>query len=121
MDIKLKNVDQVTTTETVVNQTFKTHIRDSLNTVVDTVPLKYMKYKDAWIDFEAQQINNDLYVTRNLNRVPLFQVAHWEKPGAWKPKNLLPWNWRTKELVQDISTDNPHAKIEFSRTIQMQK
>ncbi|MDD5358563.1 MAG: hypothetical protein PHX80_05410 [Candidatus Nanoarchaeia archaeon] len=121
LNIKPNDVHQVTSTETVVNQTFKTHIKDSINYTIDTIPLKYMAYKDEWIDFEAQEIGEDLYVTRNLNRVPLLQVAHMQKPGKWKPKNILPWNWRKKELTQDVSTPNPHAKIEFSRTINISK
>lgn len=115
-DIKLKNVHQVTTTETVVNQTFKTHIRDSV--VLDTIPLRYAKFKDQFLDFEAQELNNELYVTKNINRVPLVQVVSREK---WKFKHLFPWNWNERALVQDVKTENPNAEIEFSRTINIKR
>jgi hypothetical protein len=118
LGVKSQNIAQVVNTETVVNQTFKTHIKDSTNYLIDTIPLQYMVYKDVYLDFEAQKINDDVYVTRNINRVPLLQVISKE---PWKPKHILPWNWGTRQMIQDVSTENPHAKIEFSRTINISK
>jgi hypothetical protein len=118
LGVNSNNVAQVVNTETVVNQTFKTHIKDSINYRIDTIPLQYMVYKDIYLDFEAQKINDDVYVTRNINRVPLLQVISKE---PWKLKHILPWKWGTRQLIQDVSTENPHAKIEFSRTINITK
>lgn len=122
MNIKLKNVDQVTTSDIVVNNpVVKMQIRDSVNYMIDTIPLQYLSYKDKFRELEIQKINNEAYITKDITRVPLFQVGHWAKEGNWKLKNILPWNWRKKELVTDITCDNPNAKIEASRTIKIVK
>lgn len=122
MDIKLKNVDQVTTSDIVINNpVVKMQIRDSVNYMIDTIPLQFLSYKDKFRELEIQRVNDEAYITKDITRVPLFQVGHWAKEGNWKLKNILPWNWRKKELVTDITCDNPNAKIEASRTIKIEK
>lgn len=116
MDVKLKNIKQITTTQLEINHTFKTTIRDSLR--LDTIPFQYMAYTDSFTDFEAQQIEKELYVPRNIEKVPLLQVVFREK---WKLKNLFPWHWGNRQLIQDIKSNNPHAVIDFNRVINVEK
>jgi hypothetical protein len=113
MGLKLKNTMQVTQTQATVNNTFHTFIRDSVR--VDSIMLKSISYRDSMFRFRATEYNNELTVLENEVRVPLIQVTSRE---PWKLKYILPWHWDdTRPIYQDVKSTNPHAKIEFSRTI----
>jgi hypothetical protein len=88
-NVKLKNVLSLASTKVITNQTFKTFVKDSLNYKLDTIPFKYIAYKDSFIDFEASEIQTDFFVTRNISQVPLLQVVSRE---PWKLRFILPWN-----------------------------
>lgn len=114
--IKLRNALQVSNTQTIVNHTFKTTIKDSVS--IDTIPMKIIAYSDDWIDFKATQYQNQFVVERNRVPVPLDQVIFREK---WVPKFILPWLWGKRQIYQDVKTKNPWAIIEFTRTINIHK
>jgi hypothetical protein len=111
-DIKLKNVQVVSNTITQVNHTFKTTIKDSIR--LDTIPIQNISYKDDWIDFQAQKLGDDFIVNKNLVTVPLLQVIHKDR---WRLKYIF----KKRPLFQDIKSENPYAKIQFSRVIQLSK
>jgi hypothetical protein len=115
-NVKLRNVMQISNTQTIVDHTFKTTIKDSVK--LDTIPVKLIAYKDAWIDFKATQYQNDFIVERNRVPVPLDQIIYRE---AWKPKFILPWLWGKRQIYQDVKTKNPYAIIDFTRTINIHK
>lgn len=111
-DVKLKNTVLVSNTVTEVNHTFKTTIRDSVK--LDTIQVQKISYKDTWIDFEAEKVNNDFYVNRNIVTVPLFQVIH-------RDKFRLKYLFKKRPLFQEIKSDNPYADIQYSRSIFVSK
>ena len=113
---KLKDAIQYTETQTIVNHTFKTTVRDSF--VLDSIPVKAFAYKDEWIDFSAWSSDTLFTLDRNIVPVPLKQLIHRE---PWKLKFLPPWNWGKRQIFQEIKTDNPYAVIEFARTINFVK
>jgi hypothetical protein len=115
-NVKLKHAIQYSETQTIVNHTFKTTVRDSF--VCDTVPVKFFVYKDKWIDFSAFSDNDTFTLDKNEVPVPLKQIIHRE---PWKLKYLPPWNWGKRKILQEIKTDNPYAVIEFARTINFNK
>jgi oligoribonuclease NrnB/cAMP/cGMP phosphodiesterase (DHH superfamily) len=117
-NVKLNNVLQIASTKVTTNSTFKTFVKDSLNLKIDTIPFKYIAYRDSFIDFEASEIQNEMFVTRNIVQVPLTQIISRE---PWKFKNVFPWNWGKRKIFQDIRSDNPHAVIKYSQIIQVAK
>lgn len=113
--VKLKDIIQLTNTQATVNNTFKTFIRDSVR--IDSIMMKAVNYTDSFFRFRATEYKNVLTVLLNEVRVPLIQVTSRE---PWKIKYLLPWHWGdVRPLVQDIKSTNPHAIIEYSRTIKV--
>lgn len=117
-NVKLKNVLQIASTKVNINSTFKTFVKDSFNLKVDTVPFKYIAYKDSFIDFEASEIENEIYVTRNISSVHLDQIVARE---PWQIKFILPWNWGKRKIYQDIKSENPHVALQYSSIIEIQK
>lgn len=131
-NVKLKNALQYTRTEMEVNHTFKApitpidwdklgHTADSViqaiaarGIPIDTIKLKTFSYKDAWLDFNAVEVEDTVYVDRNKMPVPLDQVIHRDK---WKFKYLF----KRRPLLQSIKSDNPYAEIKFSRVIEISK
>lgn len=131
-DVKLKNLVQYTKINTEVNHTFKAPITpidwnklgftaDSViraianrGIPIDTIKLKTFSYTDTWLDFNAVEIDNTVYVDRNKMPVPLDQVIYRDK---WKFKYLF----KRRPLFQQVKSDNPYAEIKFNRVIQVQK
>lgn len=109
---KLKNVQTYSNTQTIVNHTFETLVKDSL--IKDTVHITTFEYNDKWLHFSAYKQDSSFIVTKNSMSVPLEQIIYRDK---WKPKNLF----KARSLQQTIKTENPFAVIEFQRTINLKK
>lgn len=115
---KLNNVLSIATAKIETNNTFHTFIKDSTNFKMDTIPFKYIAYKDSFTDFEASQIGNELYVTRNLTTVPITGITYKE---PWRLKFVFPWNWGKRRTMYDLKSSNHRAIIKCSQFIQVQK
>jgi hypothetical protein len=131
-DVKLKNAVQYSQIKTEVNHTFKApvkpidwdklgHTADSViraimsrGIPIDTLKLKTFSYTDAWLDFNAVEIDDTVYVDRNKTPVPLDQLVHRDK---WRFKYLF----KKRPLFQQVKSDNPYAEIKFNRIIEIQK
>lgn len=133
-DVKLKNLVQYSHINTEVNHTFKAPVKSEIwwkgfsktadsviNAItakasegvpVDTIKLKTFSYKDKWLDFNALEIDDTVYVDRNKMPVPLDQVIHKDK---WKFKYIF----KKRPLIQYVKSENPYAEIKFNRVIQV--
>lgn len=109
---KLKNIQTYSNTQTVVNHTFETTLKDSL--INDTIKVKSFNYSDAWLKFNAYQKDSIVKITKNEIPVPLEQIVYREKWKLFHP-------FRKRPLSQQIKTANPYATIDFQRIIQITK
>jgi hypothetical protein len=134
-DVKLKNLIQYTQTNIEVNHPFKAPVktidwdklgitadsvinailkREQEGLTIDTIKLKTFSFNDAWLDFNAVEIDDTVYVDRNKMPVPLDQIVH-------RDKFRLKYLFKNRPLFQQIKSDNPHAEIKYNRVIQVTK
>lgn len=128
-DVKLKNLMQYSEIKTEVNHRFKVPVSeidwskfgntsDSVMRAilerykVDSVTLKTFSFKDQWLDFNAVEIQDSVFVDKNIVTVPLTQVVY-------KDRFRLKYLFKKRPLLQYIKSDNPYAEIKYSRTIRV--
>lgn len=118
LGIKLKRVEQATTTATQSNVDFSTQVRDSIVYVRDTTgaghldTLRQIQWQDPWVTFRGE-LRGDSLTAQLESRDTLLQVIH-RVPHKW-------WffTWGTKEIRQEIKTSNPHTVITYAESIQV--
>lgn len=109
--VKLRNVEAYQESMLGINAKFTADIQQQINGR-DTSILS--KYSDKWLSYIASHKNGDTTEAVNVQMdVDLQQAVHRQrKPGFWGL-------FKKRELVQDIWTENPYAKLKYNRTIQV--
>jgi hypothetical protein len=114
LGIKLKRVESITKTETVVKTEFKTQIKDSIiykdNYIQDTI--KCISYRDEFTLIDGCIEKDTLQGVFNV-RVPLTQIVHRV------PKKFLFFKFGTKYIRQEIYSSNPNATVEYAEKINL--
>ena len=111
LGIKLKRVQQATTTAMERKVEIRTVVRDSIvyvNNNADT--MKSFTWSDAWTDI-AGTFNNDEAKIAIHSVDTIRQIVHRV------PKRFLWFKFGTKAIRQEIVSSNPHNKIVFSEYV----
>lgn len=115
LNIKVKRMQAASTTATQTEVKVITEIRDSIiyrDGVVDS--LKYLKWKDAWVDVEGM-IRKDSVALNVVSNDTIIQIIHRVPHKFWFIK------WGTKAIRQEIISTNPHTNITFTEYIELKK
>lgn len=111
LGIKLKRVQQATTTAMESKVEIRTVVRDSIvyvNNNTDT--MKSFTWSDAWTDI-AGTFNNDEAKIAIHSVDTIRQIVHRV------PKRFLWFKFGTKAIRQEIVSSNPHNKIVYSEFV----
>ncbi|HUW07857.1 MAG TPA: DUF6549 family protein [Williamwhitmania sp.] len=109
--VKLNKMEQYQESMLGVSASFNAEIKKKIDGR-DTSLL--VSYTDKWLHYISTQKQGDTTASVDFKMdVDLQQVIHRQRqPGFW---GFL----KKKELVQDMWTDNPHAKINYNRLIKV--
>lgn len=111
--IKPSRVTQFSETHINTETRIKTILRDSI--IYDTIKVRAFGYMDAWNTVHGHilddSIQMDIWSRDSL--IQVFYKGERYRPG-W-------WIFSRRKLQQSASLTNPNAKIEYSKTIQIQK
>jgi len=105
--IKLRNVEQYQHSLLGIKADFKAKIEQRDSTTISA-------YADKWLTYIAtiKPTDTTQHVTLSMD-VDLKQVVHRQRPPGF-------WGFlKKRQLVQDIWTENPYAKLKFNRIIQI--
>lgn len=116
LGLKLKRVQELTTTSTYTEVQIVTEVRDSIiykrDTVLIPIPVKAFDWRDPWVT-----VNGILAAdTIDLNiqsRDTIVQVVHRV------PHKFLFFRWGCKEIRQEVRSSNPHTKITYTENIRL--
>lgn len=106
--IKLRNVEQYQESILGIKADFKAKIEQRDSSIITT-------YADKWLTYIATSKPTDTtsHVTLSMD-VDLKQVVHHQRPPGF-------WGFlKKRQVVQDIYTDNPYAKLKFNRLIKFE-
>ena len=111
LGIKLKRVQQATTTAMESKVEIRTIVKDSIiyvNNTTDT--MKSFTWSDYWTDIAGTLHNNEAKIA--IHSVDtLRQIVHRV------PKRFLWFKFGTKAIRQEIVSSNPHNKIVYSEFV----
>lgn len=117
LGLKLKRVEQASTSATETKVEFQTHVKDSIIYVKDTLSgrghldtLQLLKWQDPWVSFQGE-LRGESLQAEIACRDTLIQVVHRV------PRKFLFIRWGTKELRQEVKSSNPHTTITFAECI----
>jgi hypothetical protein len=112
LKIKIKRVESVTQTHTVLEKQFVTVLKDSI--VFDTLHVQSFSYTDGWNHITGH-LRADTISIKLLSSDSLIQTVH-------RGKREKPWRiFSPRPLEQTISNTNPAVKIKYSRHIKISK
>lgn len=115
LNIKLKRVQEATTTATETKVEVVTVVRDSIVYANSGEPerLQTIRWRDPWVRVDGT-IKNDSTVNLSIQSIDtLYQVVHRV------PKRFLFIKYGTKAIRQDITSSNPHTKIVYTEYIEL--
>lgn len=112
MGIKARNIEQLQKTQLEINSRFIAQVKDS---VINGDSAKIAYYSDKYMTYLMEMFYSDStegIVTYN-NLVELNQVVGKKKKDGF-------WGFiKKKDLVQVITTDNPHVKLKYNNIIKI--
>ena len=116
MKIKLNKVNSVSNINTENITKINTIVKDSIVITKqhDTITLKKIDYKDAWITFKGVLLNDSMNV--QINVVDSLTQVVWDD-RSWFRKNVM--FWTRQRLRQSVKTQNPNTHIRYSEFIQI--
>lgn len=116
MGVRIKDLEAAGKHNITIDAPVQAKIRDSV-VIRDTVPIYIRTVKmntphlrlDGII--ENNKLNGKIYLPVNLYQAVWLEYKH----------KFLWWRWGVKAVHQTISSDNPHAQINYSEFIHIQK
>lgn len=115
LNIKLKRVQSISSSNTKTDIKIVTQVRDSI-VYRDSIitPVKVFAWSDAWVDIRGK-IDHDS-VDLSLQSVDtLTTIVHKI------PHKFLFFKWGCKAIKQTIVSSNPHTKITYTEYIELNK
>ena len=116
--IKLKRVQEATTTATATKIEVRTVIKD---TIIYKPPpgrlerMSIFKWQDPWVNIDGI-IKPDSTIDLSVQSTDtLYQIVHRV------PKRFLFFKYGTKAIRQEITSSNPHTKIVYTEYVKVSK
>jgi len=120
MGIRIKDVENISahgiTSAYKVIETLRDSVKYLANQQtgkIDTVAFRYAKYNDKWISFYQEQIESSI-TTDIKTRDSIVVVQHWER------YKFLFFRWGKKNHHETVVTYNPHSRVDFTLSIDVQ-
>ena len=112
LKIKVKRLQSVSETGTVIKYDIKTQIRDSIVMRDSLTVLKCIELHTPYLDVSGC-IEDETFSGSIITRDTLFQVIHRVPYRFWFIK------WGTKAIRQEIVSKNPNSRISYNKYIEI--